>query len=136
MESEVAEIEAYSKPNEDGRWGVKFNGKWANDWGEMPDWIDRGVVAKVEFEKKTKGDRTFRNIESIESYDEEEEEKGKSKSQNPKKKPTRGDSIIVTASYKNAMMAFKGKGMETDWAQVREQARENAKHMKETLKNL
>ena len=75
-EKKVSEIEAYSKPDKSksGRWGITFGetdeeGKniWYNSFEGFPDFIDKGVVVKVEYEENEK--YNSRDIKSIELQD-------------------------------------------------------------------
>jgi len=102
------------------------NGNLYSAFRKMPDKLEQGQVVQIEYKVNDKG---YKNIKEVEVQD---EKTGETQS----KPATRQQSILVTASYKNAMKPFEGKGLETDWAKVRQEARKSAKHMKETLEEI
>ena len=110
-EKKVSEIEAYSKPDKSksGRWGITFGetdeeGKdiWYNSFEGFPDFIDKGVVVKVEYEENEK--YNSRDIKSISPYDEKEKKKG-----TQSRKDT-NESITKAVAWKVAMNCEKVGG--------------------------
>jgi len=100
----VGEVEAVSKPDPDkkNRWGVKVNGDWHNDFGNLPEWLDKGIVVKL----KSKYQEEYGNyrIKSISPYDEKEKKKG-----TQSRKDT-NESITKAVAWKVAMNCEKVGG--------------------------